>query len=59
MYLWVGEEGGRGAGEGVGTRERGIESILKGTVSMFVLAGTVPPQNHFVLPHINNRYINS
>ncbi len=31
MYLWVGEEGGeRGAGEGEGARERGIECILYG-----------------------------
>jgi hypothetical protein len=28
MYLWVGEEGERGAGEGVGTRERGIITII-------------------------------
>ncbi len=28
MYLWVGEEGGEGgAGDGVGTRERGICNV--------------------------------
>ncbi len=42
MYLWVGEEGERGAGEGEGARERGIECIVycMGTLSVL----TVPTQ---------------
>ncbi len=38
MYLWVGEEGERGAGEGGGGLERGGKSVYcMGTVSVLTV----------------------